>query len=112
MFKKIYKKIDAAEDYIVRRISGEISYLKSLIDHNRLSTDQLKYTIEVQRQTIELLTNILQDKYEIGLLVVHDKHDKFVPLVIKDGKVLTDGKIKSASIYWETGYEPDVEICR
>lgn len=110
MFKKLYKKIDDAENCIVRKISGEILVLKNLIDINRLSTDQLKYTIEAQRQTIELLTNALQEKYEHGLFIVSDQQNKYGPIIIKDGRVLNDGKSVHASVSWDAAEAPRIEI--
>jgi hypothetical protein len=111
MFKALHKKIDDAKESIIKHICNEINYLRQSIMTNCFEASQEKYTIEVQRQTIELLTNALQDKYDRGLLVVSDKHNVFIPFVIKDGKMLTDGKIKSVNIYWESGQAPDIEIC-
>lgn len=112
MFKKLYEKIDDAENCIVRKISGEIGFLKNLIDIHCLSTDQLKYTLEVQRQTIELLTNALQDKYERGLFIVSDERNGFIPLIIQDGKVLTDDQVTYTSVSWDVEEPPNIEINR
>lgn len=112
MFQKLYKKIDDAENCIVRKISGEISYLKHLINQNRTSVNQLKYTIEVQRQTIELLTNALQDKYERGLFIVSDERNGFIPTIIQDGKVLTDDQVTYTSVSWDAAEPPNIEINR
>ena len=110
MFKKLYQAIDAAKEAIAINIKTEIGYLRR--EQNSFNSHQAKCTIEAQRQTIELLTNALQDKYKNGLLVVNDKNNMDIPLVVKDGKVLTDGKIKSVSIYWEVGEAPSIEICQ
>ena len=110
MFKALHKKIDDAKELIIKRICNEVGLLKRSIDQNHFNASQAKYTIEVQRQTIELLTNALQDKYERGLFVVSDEHSQYEPLVIKDGKVLTDGRIKCVSVSWDTGQEPVIEI--
>lgn len=112
MFKTLYKKIDDAKELIMKHICNEVGFLRLSIDQNRFNASQANYTIEVQRQTIELLTNALQNKHERGLLIVSDKHNENMPIIIKDGKLLVDGKVKYASVSWDAGMEPTIEICQ
>ena len=108
MLKKLYKKIDDAKSCIV----NEIALLRRYVDHNRFDTSKAQLIIEAQRQTIELLTNALQDKYERGLFVVSDERNGFIPTIIQDGKVLTDDQVTYTSVSWDAAEPPNIEINR
>ena len=64
--------------------------------------------IESQQKTIKTLTDALCNKYEHGLFVYSE--DGKVPMVIRNGKPMTDSLTQSFSIDWTLGEMPNINI--
>lgn len=64
--------------------------------------------VEAQQRTIEVLTKALMDKYEKGLFIYSE--DGKIPMVIRNGKQLTDDLTNDFSIAWTHGDFPNIEI--
>lgn len=118
MFKKIYEKIADLKQYIrnlhdiqcnnnddsARMILSATSNISSKLE----TTKKLESTIESQQRTIEQLTNALKDKYEHGLFIFSE--DCKIPIVIRNGKELTNELTSYFSIDWEVGSAPNIAI--
>lgn len=121
MFKKIYEKIDTLKE--------SIDYLKTELhegnleikNRNKEFSDKLRWVnehsnkedrnlriIESQQRTIDQLTKALCDKYEHGLFIFSE--DCKIPMVIRNGKELTNDLTTSFSIDWENGNVPNIQI--
>lgn len=88
-------------------IGNSITGIRGSISHLPKIESQQK-TIESQQRTIEQLTNALQGKYEHGLFVIGEEGK--LPVVIKNGKVLTDENTAHVDVCWNMGSVPCVTI--
>lgn len=120
MFKKIYEAID--------EISGKMNGLFSKMDvihgmyenccsnirsinnsiHHVPKIESMQKTIDSQQRTIEQLTNALEDKYEHGLFIFSE--DCKIPMVIRNGKELTNEMTSYFGIDWTRGESPHISI--
>ena len=118
MFEKLYKKIDRIasdlKDYI-KILSNQDEITRMLIsDTSRNIEKQLNNTskaskiIESQQRTIEQLTNALKDKYEHGLFIFSE--DCKIPMVIRNGKELTNELTTHFGIEWSRDEAPLINI--
>lgn len=117
MFKKLNEKIDAIKDKmdglykkIDRRyedIFNDIQSMRIAIQHMPKLESQQRI-IESQQRTIEQLANALQDKYEHGLFILSE--DCKIPMVIRNGKEITNEMTSYFSIDWTVGEMPDITI--
>ena len=64
--------------------------------------------IESQQKTIKTLTDALCNKYEHGLFIYSE--DGKMPMVIRNGKLMTDRLTQSFSIDWTPGEMPNINI--
>ena len=64
--------------------------------------------IESQQRTIDVLTNALCDKYNHGLFIYSE--DGKLPMVIRNGKELTNDMTNQFSICWCPGETPYIQI--
>lgn len=117
MFKKLNEKID----FINNKISGlwrkvdrryediyhDIQSMRIAIQHIPTIESQQRI-IESQQRTIEQLANALQDKYEHGLFIFSE--DCKIPMVIRNGKEITNEMTSYFSIDWTVGEMPDITI--
>lgn len=118
MFKKLYKKIETLGSnikfYINDYIKEETKFKESLYNKVRWITEhdncRSKYidTIVSQQRTVEALTNALCDKYNHGLFIYSE--DGNVPMVIRNGKELTNDMTTEFSICWCPGEAPSIQI--
>lgn len=118
MFKKLYGKIDR----IVPDLKACIKILSSQDEATRIlisdasrniekklnNASNASKTIESQQRTIEQLTNALKDKYEHGLFIFSE--DCKIPMVIRNGKELTNELTTHFSIEWNRGETPLINI--
>lgn len=65
--------------------------------------------IATQQHTIDYLIDALRGKYEHGLFIFMEE-GKHTPTIIKDGQVLTDGKVCSVDINWAHDVAPSITI--
>lgn len=118
MFKKLLNKINDRIDKFESNTKAnyEIGLEKIYNEHKQIY-DKVRYlpdfekrnkTIESQQRTIEALTNALCDKYNHGLFIYSEDGD--VPMVIRNGKELTNDMTSQFSICWCPGEAPNIQI--
>lgn len=118
MFKKLLNKINDRLDKFESNTKAnyEIGLEKIYNEHKQIY-DKVRYlpdfekrnkTIESQQRTIEALTNALCDKYNHGLFIYSE--DGYVPMVIRNGKELTNDMTSQFSICWCPGEAPNIQI--
>lgn len=114
MFKKLKDEIvDEIKDIVKET---EISNFRSLnavkekiISHTTQTVrHECSNTIEYQQRIIETLCDVLCDKFEKGFLIV-SRNNK-IPIVINNGKVLTDDSTQGIQLLWRNGECPEIEI--
>lgn len=118
MFKKLYKKIDRIvpdlKDCIKILLNQHeatrilISDVSRNIEKQLNNASKASKTIESQQRTIEQLTNALKDKYEHGLFIFSE--DCKMPMVIRNGKELTNDLTTHFGIEWDRGETPLINI--
>ena len=117
MFKKLYGKINCIYEKQDRANRDYNRLLDSFYDLSKLIQDPIKSipqiksmekTIESQQRTIEQLTNALRDKYEHGLFIFSE--DCKIPMVIRNGKELTNDLTTHFGIEWNRGETPLINI--
>lgn len=113
-FETISKKIENRYDILnehcikIRCALGEIAdKVKWVTEHDKAKDGYLR-TVESQQRTIEQLTKALCDKYEHGLFIFSE--DCKIPMVIRNGKELTNDLTSSFSIEWDNGNAPNIQI--
>ena len=115
MFKKLYEKIDTLSECIgnnFRRQCDEHCTTRDKVgrEYSVIASklDNMSETITSQQRTIEQLTNALMNKYEHGLFVVSE--DCKPPMVIRNGKEITNEFTTYFNITWAHGEEPRIEM--
>lgn len=114
MFKKL-------KNEIVKEISNDIDMLEfrntqslnatneKIISHiTKTARHECSNTIEYQQRIIETLCDALCDKFEKGFLIVSRNNE--IPIVISNGKVLTDNSTQGIELSWRNGECPEIEI--
>ena len=94
---RAFKSIEEIKDKVLY-VSNNKKYLE----------DKVTGTIESQQKTIKTLTDALCNKYEHGLFVYSE--DGKIPMVIRNGKPMTDELTQSFSIDWTPGEMPNINI--
>lgn len=84
----------------VSQFNESVKYIKD--------TSPYKRTIESQQRTIKILTEALCNKFSNGFFIVSDGGE--FPMVIRNGKELTDDLTTSISIKWDINNCPDIDI--
>lgn len=117
MFKRIHDRIDMIIE-IVGKINRDIDYLfRDINTHIKVVRDNvvripevefMQKTIDSQQRTIEQLTNALKDKYDHGLFIFSE--DGKIPMVIRNGKELTNELTSYFGIDWNVGEIPTINI--
>lgn len=114
MFKKLYEKFNNLESIITRTYRSlvkEHDCTRDIIDRlsreHKYTLDKMSNTIESQQRTIEQLTNALKDKYEHGLFIVSE--DCKIPMVIRNGEIILNGRTTSFTLTWNAGEAPIIE---
>ena len=85
---------DKRESWLVREMTSDNKHIKDMV--------------KSQQRTIEALTNALCDKYSHGLFIYSE--DGKVPMVIRNGKELTNDMTTEFSISWCPGEIPSIQI--
>lgn len=104
----INKDIKELEEKLCRRMDDNISIFAKLAGDKMPNYNKLEKTIISQQRTIEQLTKALCDKYERGLFIFSE--DGKIPMVIRNGKELTNDMTTFFSIEWSPGEVPDIHI--
>lgn len=117
MFKKTYGRIEVMIKYI-ESIGRDIEYrLEDVITNIRVVRDKTNHmpkiesmqkTIDSQQRTIEQLTNALKDKYAHGLFMISE--DGKIPMVIRNGKEITNEMTSYCSVEWSRDELPQITI--
>ena len=121
MFKKFKETIDNIND-VVSNIQDKVMYIARGFRNFEDVSERVKYIsnnkeylenevtgiIESQQKTIKTLTDALCNKYEHGLFVYSE--DGKIPMVIRNGKLMTDKLTQSFSIDWIPGEIPNINI--
>lgn len=121
MFKKFKEEIHNIND-VVSNIQDKIMYMVREFRDIEKTNERVKYIsnnkeylenkvtgiIESQQKTIKTLTDALCNKYEHGLFVFSE--DGKIPMVIRNGKLMTDKLTQSFSIDWTPGQIPNINI--
>ena len=115
MFKKLYEEINVLKKYINRKFENNFDNIcdinKNIKHESANIQSKLNNTskiIESQQRTIEQLTNALKDKYEHGLFIFSE--DCKIPMVIRNGKELTNDLTTCFSIEWNRDETPLINI--
>ena len=114
MFKKLKDEIIGAINISTNRILGvNVSSLNTMQDKiNSHTTSVIRQqhhnTIEYYEHIIESLSEALCNKFEKGFLIV--SRDGKIPIVINNGKVLTDDNTSEITLKWSNGECPEIEI--
>lgn len=121
MFKKLKEEMVNIND-VVSNIQDKVMYMARGFRDIEDIKDRVKYTsnnkeylenkvtgiIESQQKTIKTLIDALCNKYEHGLFI-YSKDGK-MPMVIRNGKPMTDRLTQSFSIDWTPGEMPNINI--
>ena len=117
MFKKLNEKIDKIFNEMIGgftrndkryvNIYDDIESMRVAIQHMP-KIQSLENTIESQQRTIEQLTNALKDKYKHGLFIFSE--DGKLPMVIRNGKALTNELTSYFGIDWNIGEDPTINM--
>lgn len=121
MIKKFKEEIHNIND-VVSNIQDKVMYMARGFRNIEEINERVKYIsnnkeylenkvtgiIESQQKTIKTLTDALCNKYEHGLFV-YSKDGK-MPMVIRNGKPMTDSLTQSFSIDWTPGEMPNINI--
>lgn len=114
MFKKLKDEIIGAINISTNRILGDnVSSLNTMQDKiNSHTTSVIRQqhhnTIEYYKHIIESLSEALCNKFEKGFLIV--SRDGEIPIVISNGKVLTDDNASEITLKWSNGECPEIEV--
>ena len=121
MIKKFKEEIHNIND-VVSNIQDKVMYMArgfrnieeikervTYISNNKeYLENKVTGIIESQQKTIKTLTDALCNKYEHGLFVYSE--DGKMPMVIRNGKPMTDRLTQSFSIDWTPGEMPNINI--
>lgn len=111
MFKRLYEKLDTIDHNVnhfgeyTRDLYDKVGYVKK---ENEYLTKRINGVIDSQQKTIEQLTKALCNKYEHGLFIFSE--DGKIPMVIRNGKELTNNLTSSFGIEWSPGEAPSIQI--
>lgn len=101
---KVNNKLDAI-DNCISNISDKVKWQS---DENTYLKSNIKNIVSSQQRTIEQLTKALCNKYDHGLFIFSE--DGKIPMVIRNGKKLTNDMTTSFNIDWCPGEVPDIHI--
>lgn len=117
MFKKLYKEIGEFREQADKILSRVDYHCCDIVTSIKVIREKVGYmpdvksmqkTIDSQQRTIEQLTNALRDKYEHGLFIFSE--DGRNPMVIRNGKELTNKMTTYFDIAWKPGEIPYITI--
>ena len=114
MFRKLKDEISNIKDKVVymekefRNIEEIKERVKYISNNKEYLENKVTGIIESQQKTIKTLTDALCNKYEHGLFIYSE--DGKMPMVIRNGKLMTDRLTQSFSIDWTPGEMPNINI--
>lgn len=118
MFKKLYKKLDNIYNIATERnrryddnfiyVSDSVMNLEKAISLCTKTNEALEKIISSQEETIKQLTDVLCDKHKNGFFVY--SNGSKCPIVINNGKCITDEITTSLSINWVCGELPNISV--
>lgn len=110
-FKKLMTEIEVHFKRQNDQYKFDKTGLNNQLNQIKMNTDYLRKTIDSQQRTIESLTSVLQGKYDKGMFIFTEE-GSYMPTVIKDGQVLTNGRISSVDVNWDYNRGPCITIER
>lgn len=107
---EIMHKINLSTNIIIGDITSSLDKAHKQINSHitQESRRECKNTIEYQKHIIESLCDALCNKFEKGFLIV--SRDGEIPIVICNGKTLTDDNTIGVTLVWNGGELPKIEI--
>lgn len=114
MFRKLKDEIIGAINISTNRITSDhassLDTARDKINSHITSVIRKEYhnTLEYYEHIIESLCEALCNKFEKGFLIV--SRDGEIPIVISNGKVLTDNNTSGITLTWQNGECPEIEI--
>lgn len=100
----VLNSVNDRAETLLREINAGYRQIKETTSDNK----HIKDAVKSQQRTIEALTNALCDKYNHGLFIYSE--DGNVPMVIRNGKELTNDMTTEFSICWCPGEIPTIRI--
>ncbi len=100
----VLNSVNNRAETLLREVNAGYRQIKEMTSDNK----HIKDVIKSQQRTIEALTNALCDKYSHGLFIYSE--DGKVPMVIRNGKELTNDMTTEFSISWCPGEIPSIQI--
>lgn len=100
----VLNSVNCRAETLLREMNAGYRQIKEMTSDNK----HIKDMVKSQQRTIEALTNALCDKYSHGLFIYSE--DGKVPMVIRNGKELTNDMTTEFSISWCPGEIPNIQI--
>ena len=100
----VLNSVNNRAETLLREINAGYRQIKDIVGDGKYLKDMVKS----QQKTIETLTNALCDKYNHGVFVYSE--DGKMPMVIRNGKKMTDDLTTEFSISWWPGEIPSIQI--
>lgn len=105
----IKETVDATESIVSNRnYSSQLDSIHDRIISLQRTVEREKNDKEKLYVTLKALSNALCDKYEHGLFIFSE--DGKIPIVIRNGKELTNDMTTSFNIAWYPGKVPEIHI--
>ena len=101
---RVLNSVNDRAETLLREINASYRQIRDIVGDSKY----LKDTVKSQQKTIETLTDALCDKYNHGVFVYSE--DGKMPVVIRNGKKMTDDLTTEFSISWCPGELPNIQI--
>ena len=100
----VLNSVNDRAETLLREINASYRQIRDIVGDSKC----LKDVVKSQQKTIETLTDALCDKYNHGVFVYSE--DGKMPVVIRNGKKMTDDLTTEFSISWCPGELPNIQI--
>lgn len=100
----VLNSVNDRAETLLREINAGYRQIRDIVGDGKYLKDMVKS----QQKTIETLTDALCDKYNHGVFVYSE--DGKMPMVIRNGKKMTDDLTTEFSISWCPGELPNIQI--
>ena len=100
----VLNSVNNRAETLLREMNAGYRQIKDIVGDGKYLKDMVKS----QQKTIETLTDALCDKYNHGVFVYSE--DGKMPMVIRNGKKMTDDLTTEFSISWCPGELPNIQI--
>ena len=100
----VLNSVNDRAETLLREINAGYRQIRDIVGDGKCLKDMVKS----QQKTIETLADALCDKYNHGVFVYRE--DGKMPMVIRNGKKMTDDLTTEFSISWCPGELPNIQI--